>query len=76
MSSATGFSHAKKIVVAHRGASGYLPEHRMEAKAMAYAMDADYIEQDVVMSKDNFLVVLHDHYLDRAVDFLEMQKSN
>jgi len=67
-SSAVGFAHAEKIVVAHRGASGYLPEHSMEAKSMAYAMDADYIEQDVVMTRDNFLVVLHDHYLDRVTN--------
>ncbi|MGL4546091.1 MAG: glycerophosphodiester phosphodiesterase family protein, partial [Plesiomonas sp.] len=49
-----------KIVVAHRGASGYLPEHTLPAKAMAYAMGADYLEQDVVMTKDNQLIVLHD----------------
>lgn len=53
-----------KVVIAHRGASGYLPEHSLAAKAMAYAMGVDYIEQDVVMTKDNQLVVLHDHYLD------------
>lgn len=53
-----------KIVIAHRGASGYLPEHSMEAKAMAHAMNADFIEQDVVMTKDDHLVVLHDHFLD------------
>ncbi|RKD22173.1 glycerophosphoryl diester phosphodiesterase [Caminicella sporogenes DSM 14501] len=58
----------KKIVIAHRGACGYLPEHTLEAKAMAYAMGADYIEQDVVMTKDNKLVVLHDHYLDRVTN--------
>lgn len=40
---------AEKLVIAHRGASGYLPEHTIAAKAMAYAMGADYIEQDVVM---------------------------
>lgn len=54
----------KKIVIAHRGACGYLPEHSMEAKAMAHAMNADFIEQDVVMTKDDRLVVLHDHFLD------------
>jgi len=59
-----------KIVVAHRGASGYLPEHTLAAKAMAYAMGADYIEQDVVMSKDDQLLVLHDHYLDRVSDVM------
>ncbi len=53
-----------KIVVAHRGASGYLPEHTMEAKAMAYAMNPDFIEQDLVLSKDDVPVVIHDIYLD------------
>ncbi|MCW8995573.1 MAG: glycerophosphodiester phosphodiesterase [Psychromonas sp.] len=60
-----------KIVIAHRGASGYLPEHSMESKVLAYAMGAHYIEQDVVMSKDNQLLVLHDHYLDRVTDVAE-----
>jgi glycerophosphoryl diester phosphodiesterase len=55
-------------VAAHRGASGYLPEHTLEAKAMAYALGADYLEQDVVMSKDNVLVVLHDHTLETTTD--------
>ncbi|RLA04073.1 MAG: glycerophosphodiester phosphodiesterase, partial [Gammaproteobacteria bacterium] len=55
-----------KLVIAHRGASGYLPEHSSSAKAMAYAMGADYIEQDVVMTKDDQLVVLHDPFLDRV----------
>ena len=54
---------AQKIVIAHRGASGYLPEHTLEAKSMAYAMGADYIEQDVVMTKDDHLIVLHDWWL-------------
>lgn len=59
---------AQKIVVAHRGASGYLPEHTLEAKAMAYAMGVDYLEQDVVMTKDDQLLVLHDITLDRTTD--------
>ena len=59
---------AQKTVIAHRGASGYLPEHTLEAKAMAYAMGADYIEQDVVMTKDDVLIVLHDITLDRTTD--------
>ena len=57
-----------KIVIAHRGASGYLPEHTMESKAMAHAMDADYIEQDVVLSKDNIPIVIHDIYLEEVTD--------
>ncbi|MDN0107976.1 glycerophosphodiester phosphodiesterase [Yersinia rochesterensis] len=59
---------ADKVVIAHRGASGYLPEHSLPAKAMAYAQGADYLEQDLVMTKDNELVVLHDIYLDRVTD--------
>ncbi len=35
---------------------------------MAYAQGADYLEQDLVMTKDDKLVVLHDHYLDRVTD--------
>ena len=58
----------KKIVIAHRGASGYLPEHTMEAKAMAYAMNPDYIEQDLVLSKDNVPIVIHDIELDDVTD--------
>ncbi|TWT56980.1 Glycerophosphoryl diester phosphodiesterase precursor [Thalassoglobus neptunius] len=58
-------------VIAHRGASGYLPEHTLEAKAMAYAMGADYLEQDVVLSKDNIPVVLHDIHLDTVTDVAE-----
>jgi len=57
-----------KFVIAHRGASGYLPEHTLPSKAMAYAQGADFLEQDVVMTKDDQLVVLHDHYLDRVTD--------
>lgn len=57
-----------KLVIAHRGASGYLPEHSLPAKAMAYAQGADYLEQDVVMTQDDQLVVLHDHFLDRVTD--------
>ena len=62
---------AEKIVIAHRGASGYLPEHTLAAKAMAYAMGAHYIEQDVVMTKDDALIVLHDITLDRTTDVSE-----
>lgn len=54
----------KKTVIAHRGASGYLPEHTLEAKAMAHAMNVDFIEQDLVLSKDNVPIVIHDIYLD------------
>jgi glycerophosphoryl diester phosphodiesterase len=57
-----------KVVVAHRGASAYLPEHTLQAAAMAYAMGADFQEQDVVMTKDDQLIVWHDLTLDRNSD--------
>jgi len=59
---------ADKVVVAHRGASGYLPEHTLPAAAMAYAMGADFQEQDVVMTRDDQLIVWHDLTLDRNTD--------
>lgn len=62
------YSFPQKIVVAHRGASGYLPEHTLQSKAMAFAMGADYIEQDLVMTRDDHVVVIHDITLDRTSD--------
>jgi glycerophosphoryl diester phosphodiesterase len=59
---------APPVVIAHRGASGYLPEHTLEAAAFAYALGADFIEQDVVLSKDGVLVVCHDIHVDTTTD--------
>jgi glycerophosphoryl diester phosphodiesterase len=56
------------LVIAHRGASGYLPEHTLEAKAMAHGQGAPSIEQDVVLTKDNVPVVLHDVHVDTISD--------
>ncbi|GAA6152072.1 glycerophosphodiester phosphodiesterase [Pseudoteredinibacter isoporae] len=61
-------SSSPAVIIAHRGASGYLPEHSLAAKALAYGMGADYIEQDIVMSKDDALLVLHDPFLDRVTN--------
>lgn len=55
-------------IIAHRGASAYLPEHTLAAKALGYAMGADFLEQDVVATRDGELVVLHDIHLDRVTD--------
>jgi glycerophosphoryl diester phosphodiesterase len=57
-----------KLVIAHRGASGYLPEHTLEAKVLAFAQGADFIEQDVVMTRDDALVVMHDLTLERTTN--------
>jgi len=56
------------IVIAHRGASGYVPEHTLMSKAMAHAFGADYLEQDVVASKDGVPIVLHDVQIDTVTD--------
>lgn len=63
---------SETLVIAHRGASGYLPEHTIAAKAMAYAQGADYIEQDLVMTKDDKVIVLHDHHLDTVTNVSEV----
>lgn len=61
-----------KLIIAHRGASGYLPEHTLESKALAHAMGAPYLEQDLALSRDDQLIVIHDHYLDRVTDVAEV----
>ena len=55
-------------VIAHRGASGYLPENTLESCAAAHAMGADFIEMDVVLTGDHQLVVLHDLFLESVTD--------
>ena len=67
----SGSANKTTVVIAHRGACGYLPEHTLEAKALAYGMGADYLEQDVVASRDDELVVLHDIHLDTVTDVAE-----
>ena len=62
----------QRIVIAHRGASGYVPEHTLVAKAVAHAMGVDYIEQDVVLTRDNVAVVLHDIHLDTISNVAEI----
>lgn len=62
------FAADKPIVIAHRGASGYLPEHTLEAKTLAYGQGADYLEQDVVLTSDGIPVVLHDIHVDTVTD--------
>ena len=58
----------RPLVIAHRGASAYLPEHTLAGKAMAHAMGADFLEQDVVATRDGELIVFHDLHLDDLSD--------
>ncbi len=48
------------LVIGHRGASGYLPEHTLESYALAIEMGADYIEPDIVATKDGHLIARHE----------------
>jgi glycerophosphoryl diester phosphodiesterase len=64
----TTTAFARPIVIAHRGASAYLPEHTLEAKALAYGLGADYIEQDVILTKDGVPIILHDINLGDVTD--------
>ena len=57
-----------QIIIAHRGASGYLPEHTLPAYAMAYGLGADYVEPDVVLTKDKQFICLHDIHLDATTN--------
>lgn len=64
-------AYAEKKVIAHRGASGYLPEHTLAAYAMAYALGADYLEPDLAVSKDGVLICLHDMTLEEVTNVEE-----
>ena len=58
----------KKILVAHRGASAYAPEHTMAAYRLSLEQGADYVEQDLGVTKDGRLVCLHDPPLERTTN--------
>ena len=56
------------VTIAHRGASGYLPEHTLDAATLAFMQGANYIEQDIVLTADNVLIVLHDIHIDTVTN--------
>jgi glycerophosphoryl diester phosphodiesterase len=59
---------AKPLIIAHRGASAYRPEHTLSAYQLAIDMGADYIEPDLVQTKDGVLVVRHENALGGTTD--------
>jgi glycerophosphoryl diester phosphodiesterase len=59
---------APPIVIAHRGASGYRPEHTLAAYALAVEQGADFIEPDLVATKDGHLIARHEPLLDATTD--------
>jgi glycerophosphoryl diester phosphodiesterase len=68
----TANAPGKKILVAHRGASAYAPEHTLEAYRLAIEQGADYVEQDLQVTKDGALVCLHDLTLERTTNVEEL----
>lgn len=56
------------LVIAHRGASGYLPEHTLPAYAYGHALGADYVEPDLVLTRDGVFICLHDIHLEATTD--------
>lgn len=71
------------LIMAHRGASGYEPENTLASFRKAVELNADFIELDVQLTKDNKIVVIHDSTLDRTTngkgklenyDFSKLQK--
>lgn len=59
---------AMPLVIAHRGASGYLPEHTLAAYKKAIDMGADFIEPDLVVTKDGVLVARHEPNITATTD--------
>lgn len=58
----------KPIVIAHRGASGYMPDHTLEGYSKAVDLGADFIEPDLVSSKDGVLIARHEPNLKDTTD--------
>jgi glycerophosphoryl diester phosphodiesterase len=59
---------AAPIVIGHRGAPGYLPEHTLASYALAVFQGADFIEPDLVMTRDGHLIARHENILDETTD--------
>ena len=56
------------LVIGHRGASGYRPEHTIAAYELAIQMGADYIEPDIVSTKDGILIARHENDISETTD--------
>ena len=59
------------LVIGHRGASGYRPEHTLASYALAIELGADFIEPDLVSTKDGVLVARHENLINDTTDVAE-----
>jgi glycerophosphoryl diester phosphodiesterase len=62
---------SEPLVIGHRGASGYRPEHTLAAYDLAIRMGADYVEPDLVSTKDGVLVARHENEISQTTDVAE-----
>jgi glycerophosphoryl diester phosphodiesterase len=62
----------RKTLIAPRGASAYAPEHTLEAYRLAIDQGADYVEQDLQITKDGVLICMHDLTLERITNVMEV----
>jgi len=63
---------APKQLIAHRGASGYAPEHTVASYETAISQKADFVEPDLAISKDGVLICLHDDTLERTTNIKDV----
>ena len=62
------FTSAQVLVIGHRGASGYRPDHTLAGYSLAIDLGADYIEPDLVSTKDGVLIARHEPMLGGTTD--------
>src|ERR687888_1884560 len=65
-------AQARKQLIAHRGASGYAPEHTAAAYRLAMEQHAEFVEPDLAVTKDGVLICLHDDTLNRTTNIAEI----
>jgi glycerophosphoryl diester phosphodiesterase len=75
MSSIPAAQSPRKTNVAHRGASAYAPEHTLAAYRLALDQGADFVEQDLAVTRDGVLICLHDPSLERTTNVEELFPS-
>jgi glycerophosphoryl diester phosphodiesterase len=68
---ATAHEKKRPLVIGHRGAAGYLPDHTLEGYALAIRLGADYIEPDLVATKDGHLIARHEPNITATTDVAE-----
>jgi len=68
MTESPGDDDARPFVIAHRGASGYVPEHTLAGYFIAIQQGADYVEPDLVLSKDGALLARHENEIGGTTD--------